>query len=281
MRRLVHFLPQKTQPSHRRACQTSCNGRSGVKRKRTTRLAASVFAAAVVAAAQPGATFVHGPRCGRTNRQDPQGTNIKVLPNGVNMVNVPLRAIIQLAYGVQQPSRLVSVPNWAAIERFDITAKSDAITSRDQLRSMLQALLADRFKLAAHAEMRDQPIYVLMRARPNEAPGPSLRPSTAVCAQTQCGPRPGGPGKVILVGSPISQLASVLSLAVGRTVVDGTGLAGNYDVELSYAQEEQPPDQDGPSLFTALREQLGLQLKPEREKVDVLVVDRVDRPTEN
>ena len=96
-----------------------------------------------------------------------------------------------------------------------------------------------------------------------------------------------------MVGSPMSQLASVLSLAVGRTVVDGTGLAGNYDVGLTYASEQQPlglqpadgaaavPDQDGPSLFTALREQLGLQLKPEREKVDVLVVDMVDRPTDN
>jgi uncharacterized protein (TIGR03435 family) len=247
----------------------------------------------------------------RANKSGPQGTNINVLPNGVNLINVPLRAIIQLAYGIQQPSRLAGVPNWANDERFDIIARSDAITSRDQLRSMLQALLADRFKLTAHMESRERPIYALKRARPNDAPGPSLRPSTAVCAPpiagrgeaaggqavtgqaTQCGPQPGGPGKVILVGSAMSQLASVLSLVVRRTVVDRTELAGNYDVELMYAPEQQRagpqpadgaaaiPDPDRPSLFTALEEQLRLQLKPEREKVEVLVVDRVDRPGDN
>jgi uncharacterized protein (TIGR03435 family) len=245
-------------------------------------VAAAVVGASHVPALEaqtPGATF--DVASVRANKSGPQGTNIKVLPSGVNLVNVPLRAIIQLAYGIQQPSRLVGVPDWASAERFDIAAKSDAITSRDQLRSMLQALLADRFKLAAHIEVREQPIYVLTRARPNDAPGPSLRPSTAVCTQaTPCGPRPGGPGKMILIGSPMSQLASVLSLAVGRTVVDGTELAGNYDLELSYAPEQQL-DQDGPSIFTALQEQLRLQLKPEREKVNVLVIDKVDRPTDN
>jgi uncharacterized protein (TIGR03435 family) len=282
-----------------------------------SRMAVAVVAAAVVAvshvpaaeAQTPGAKF--DVASVRANKSGPRGTNINVVPNGVNLVNVPLRAIIQLAYGIQQPSRLAGVPNWANAERFDITARSDAITSRDQLRSMLQALLADRFKLAAHMETRERPIYALTGARPNDAPGPSLRPSTAVCAPpiagrgdavggqgvagqaTQCGPRPGGQGKVILVGSPMSQLASVLSLVVGRTVVDRTGLAGNYDVELVYEPERQPPDpqpadgtpatpdQDRPSLFTALQEQLRLQLKPEREKVDVLVVDRVDPPTDN
>jgi uncharacterized protein (TIGR03435 family) len=292
-------------------------------RQAAARLAVAAVAAAVVAASHapageaqtPGATF--DVASVRANKSGPQGTNVNVLPNGVNLVNVPLRAIIQLAYGIQQPSRLARVPNWANAERFDIiarfeiTAKSDAIASRDQLQSMLRAFLADRFKLAAHMETREQPIYALTRARPNEALGPSLRPSTAICAPpiagrgdtvggqgiaaetTQCGPRPGGPGKVIIVGSPMSQLASVLSLAVGRTVVDRTGLAGNYDIELSYAPERQPlgpqpadgtaatPDPDGPSLFTALQEQLRLRLKPEREKVDVLVVDSVDRPTDN
>lgn len=264
----------------------------------------------VSAASQPpGATF--DVASVRANKSGPQGTNINVRPNGVNLVNVPLRAIIQLAYGIQQPSRLAGVPNWASEERFDITATADAITSRDQLRSMLQALLADRFKLAVHMEKREQPIYALTRARPNDARGPSLRPSTVVCAPpiagrgdaavgqgiaaqtTSCGPRPGGPGKMIIVGSPMSQFASVLSIAVGRTVVDQTGLAGNYDIELSYAPEQQRlgpqladgtaaiPDQNGPSLFTALREQLRLQLKPERENVDVLVVDSVDHPTDN
>jgi uncharacterized protein (TIGR03435 family) len=223
----------------------------------------------------------------RANKSGPRDTNIKVLPNGVNLVNVPLRAIIQLAYGIQQPSGLAGVPNWASDERFDISAKSDAIASRDQLRAMLQALLADRFKLAAHGEMRERPIYALTRAHPNDTPGPSLRPSTAVCdnaGQTKrCGPRPGGRGKIILVGSPMSQLASVLSLALGRMVVDRTGLTGNYDVELSYAQDgpSATPDAGGPSLFTALREQLRLQLKPERERVDVLVVDSIGRPDDN
>jgi len=86
---------------------------------------------------------------------------------------------------------------------------------------------------------------------------------------------------LVFVGSQLSLFAGVLSLSLGRTVIDRTGLTDLYDFEVNYAPANAAADADGPSLFTALEEQLGLKLNPEREVVEVLIVDRLERPTEN
>ena len=174
----------------------------------------------------------------------------------------------------------------------------------ERVRAMLQALLAERFQLAVHSETRRLPAYTLLLARSDGRLGAKLRPSSAECAAQRsaggaaatqsndagviCGPRPGGPGGLILVGSPISQLAGLLSLVLGgQTVIDQTGLTGRYDIDLSYEPERSLPGasevdvRDRPSLFTALQEQLGLTLEPRKEPIEVLVIDRVELPTEN
>ena len=214
---------------------------------------------------------------------------------GVSMINVPLRAIVQFAYNINTPSRIVGHPDWTNVERFDIQARPpEGVTGVEQMRPMLQALLADRFKMAAHLEKRELQSYALVKARSDGALGPNLKPSTAVCLgprgeksplAIQCGVQGGAAGGARLVGVPMAQLAPLISLVVGRPVVDRTGLIGNYDIELRFSGEPAPgappPSSDAPSIFTALQEQLGLKLDAERETVEVLVIDRIDRPSEN
>lgn len=238
-------------------------------------------------------------------RRNTSGTtqqSANVQPTGVTFINFQLRAILQLAYGIPQPVRLIGIPDWVN-ERYDVTAKTATPVSPATIiamRPMLQAMFADRFKLTASLEKRELPAYALVLARRDGQLGPQLRRSTVVCAgrgggagapeaQTgggqapvPCGPRPGGPGRFVFVGSPISLFAGVLSLPMGRTVVDRTGLEGLYDFEVSFAPEGPgAAPSDAPSLFTALQEQLGLKLDPHKELVEVLVVDHIERPTEN
>ena len=246
----------------------------------------------------------------KINKSGPAGTRIDFQAKRVNLVNVPLRAIIQLAYGIQQPTRVV-VPNWVNEERYDIVATSENVISLEQRRTMLQALLAERFRLMTHNESREQSAFAMVLARSDGRLGPNLRKSTAVCANRAgglgggpaadapnpqptvvCGVRPAGPGKIVLVGVEVNLLASALSVPMGRTVFDKTGLTGLYDVEITFTPEvpQGPgaPAADAPpggefnsTLLGAIQDQLGLKLNSEKEKIDILVVDRIERPSEN
>ena len=221
---------------------------------------------------------------------------------GVTMINVPLRAIVQFAYNINTPSRIIGHPDWTNVERFDIQAKPpEGATGVEQMRPMLQALLAERFKMVARMEKRELLSYALVKARANGALGPKLKPSTANCTgggpltpapagaanpdAVPCGIRPGGAGRISLVGIPMGQLAPLISLVVGRPVVDRTGISGLYDIEMAFTPQapvgSDLANADATSIFTALEEQLGLKLDAQRELAEVLVIDRIDRPTEN
>jgi uncharacterized protein (TIGR03435 family) len=236
-------------------------------------------------------------------KRNPSGSteqSVNVTPTGVIFINFALRPIIQLTYGIPQAARLIGMPDWVN-DRYDVIARTETPVSPATIiamRPMLQAMFVDRFKLAAKLEKRALPAYALVLARSDGRLGPQLKRSTAVCAgrgaappdvqangpQTPvpCGPRPGGPGRFLFVGTPISLFASVLALPMGRTVVDRTGLEGLYDLDVMFAPVGPGAGpSDAPSLFTALQEQLGLRLDPEQELVEVLVVDRIERPTEN
>lgn len=213
----------------------------------------------------------------------------------VTMINVPLRAIVQYAYGINTPSRIVGYPDWTNVERFDIQATlPEGVSGVEQIRPMLQALLADRFKMAAKMEKRELQGYALVKSRADGRLGPNLKPTTTACVgprgeanplAIQCASPGATAGAVRIVGVPMGQLAALISLVVSRPVVDRTGLAGNYELELRFSGDAVPgalpPDSGAPSIFTALQEQLGLKLDAEREIVDVLVIDKIDRPTEN
>src|SRR6476646_3331516 len=175
----------------------------------------------------------------KLNKSETIQTNIGMLPNGVNFVNLPLRAIIQFAYGINQPSKLFGVPDWAVTERFDISARAAGPVTQEQRRLMLQALLADRFKLLARLEKREVSILALMLARNDGKLGKNLveskgclapgstaaKEAASAGAQTPiCGPRTGGAGRVVLIGTPIPQFTALLGVMLSRTVVDKTGL---------------------------------------------------------
>ena len=255
-----------------------------------TGLAIAVVAVTMKVSAQAPATFEVA-----SVKANKSGAN-QVTVNwqgGVTMINVPLRAIVQFAYGINTPSRIIGHPDWTNVERFDIQARApEGMTSVEQMRPMLQALLADRFKMVATLEKRELQSYALVKARSDGKLGPNIKPAEKPCV----GPRGEAPlgiqcvqggagGGARAIGIPIGQLAPLLSLVVGRPVVDRAGLTGVYDLELRFSGERVygglPADPTAPSIFTALQEQLGLKLDAEREVAEVLVIDRIDRPTEN
>jgi uncharacterized protein (TIGR03435 family) len=206
-----------------------------------------------------------------------------------------------------------------ASDRYDIVAKAENDVppgppgTVGPMQLMTRSLLEERFKLAVHQESRELPIYALVVARSDGKLGAKLSPSTVDCqammkealgrggppapppqvnGRPVCGMRSGA-GQMVGGGFPLSQLAASLSGMVQRVVIDRTGLKGNYDLELTYTPDQMPQgtpppgapapaiDPGGPSIFTALQEQLGLKLESQRGPVDVLVIDRAERPTEN
>ena len=243
----------------------------------------------------------------KPNKSGTTQANIGMPPNGVNFVNLPLRGIIQLAYGINQPSKLIGVPDWAVTERYDITARAAGPVTQEERRLMLQALLADRLKLVARWEKREVSVLALMLARNDGKLGKNLVESKGCISPRDaaaraavptgaeapvCGPKPGSFGRVILVGTSMQQFASLLALMLSHTVIDETGLTGSYDLDLTYTPEQAlpagvsfpgpPADPNGPSIYTAVREQLGLKLDSRRVQEEVLVIDRVERqPSEN
>jgi len=209
-------------------------------------------------------------------------SSVRAAPNGtLTVTNNTLRNIVRNAYGITN-TQIVGGPDWFDTDHFDVNAKAAAPFTQQQGMAMLRALLADRFKLAVHTEMRELPIYALMLARSDGRLGPQMKRSDVDCAAlfaaVQAGGRmpPAGPNGALpcglrvqpgtITGSAVAmeQLARNLVGGVGRLVVD-----------------KEPPrvDPAAPSLFTALEEQLGLKLDAQRGPVEVLVIDRAERPS--
>ena len=192
--------------------------------------------------------------------------------------NTSLRECIAIAYGISADrDYAISGPAWIGTERYDIVAKVAAETPKEQVRIMLQALLAERLHLQLHRESRELRVYRLTVARG----GPKLK-----AVPVGEGGFTWGAGHVSVKAESMDDLADHLSrpmFALGAPVMNATGLAGVFDFTLDWTPDSAPPDAaPGPSLFTALEEQLGLKLEPSKSKVEVLVIDHVERiPTPN
>ncbi len=239
----------------------------------------------------------------KVNRSGIREVNFGMPPGGrFTATNAPLREIVRLAYGVSD-LLIVDAPDWIRAERFDIVAKADGNPERDQIFLMVRSLLADRFKLVIHRESRELPQYALLRAKPDGAVGPRLRPAAADCPallaaaqkgtpiprsnRVLCGSQ-SRPGTIAIGGMTMDQIATGLWLQLGRVVSNRTGLEGRFDLDLDFAPEPvggavsaDAPASDAPSIFTAVQEQLGLKLESTKGPVEVLVIDRVERPTED
>jgi uncharacterized protein (TIGR03435 family) len=231
--------------------------------------------------------------------------------------NVTVNILINQALRLPPP-QIIGVPEWAQSERYDVVARVPpgiALSAAVQ-QEMMRGLLEERFKLATHKETRELPVYALVTARGDGRLGADLAVSKNDCTpgrgRAAGGPAPGptklgrgarpacgtmqGPGLLSAGGITMTRLAEILAGNLGRLVVDKTGLGGFYDLDLVYTPDQipgPPPgpvppgfqmpviDPNGPSLTTAIQEQLGLKLESSRAAVDVTVIDRFERPTED
>jgi uncharacterized protein (TIGR03435 family) len=202
-------------------------------------------------------------------------------PDGFRVINNPLESLIRSAYQVQ-PFRVIGMPGWANSERFDISARAARPIADSERRLMLRSLLADRFRLNARFESREQTVYVMTALRPDRSLGPGLRPRPD-CATTPCssaGTSSRVAGVIRVRSITLDRLAEgPLSLLLEQVVRNETGIQGAFDAELSFRPDTAPPDDSRPAFFTAVEEQFGLKLTRERRPVDVLVIESLERPT--
>ena len=241
------------------------------------------------------------------------------VPGGITLTGVPIQMLLTEAFHVED-DHILGAPAWVKTNRYDVQAKVapddaprlDKLTF-DQRRSMLVPLLVERFNLKYHHETRELSGYTLVVAKG----GPKMKlsevqppPPDAKPPEPGVDPKPGAPGPrrrmlrfmgrghLEAEGSSTEMLARVLSQQLGRTVTDKTGLTGIYDYALQWTPDDAPPpmpggadggpphndsgtDAVGPSLFTALQEQLGLKLESSKGTADVIVIDHIDLPSEN
>src|SRR5262245_25859617 len=226
------------------------------------------------------------------------------------MTNEAIRSIISGA-SAESTREIEGLPDWATTERYDVTLKPPAGATAAQQRVMMQRMFADRFKAVVHVEQRERDGFSLVLARSDGKLGPNLKLSTLDCGPRPPGtpPEPPGPppapqdagkrcggmvaaGRIVSGGMPIPLLGRSLQGVAGGPIDDQTGLTGFYELELNYsiprpAEAPTAPTAtaadptDAPNIFTALQEQLGLKLQPQKVMIPVLVIDHLERPTEN
>jgi uncharacterized protein (TIGR03435 family) len=226
-------------------------------------------------------------------------------PGRFTVSNTPLRTLIRNAYRV--PDFTISgSPAWMNSDRYDIEAKVEGELKGDDLLLVLKTLLEERFHLKVHRETKDGLVYMLTVAKG----GPKLQPSNCVAVDPTHIPPPAAPAEKLPEicglnkggGSGPSRMLNMVGLRMDepnavatvpgltfyfasileRTVIDKTGLSGRFDVHLEYAADSNAPLDDAPpSIFTAVQEQLGLKLESGKGPVETLVIDHVERPTEN
>jgi uncharacterized protein (TIGR03435 family) len=208
------------------------------------------------------------------------------------LIATPLTVLIELAYNVSL-LQIDGGPSWVRSERYDVDARAEGSATFEQMRPMLQSLLADRFKLTLRRETRQSPVYDLLPDRGGLKITPMKEGSCLPADQaipfgplTTCGGlrRQFTPERHVVeaVGIPMTKLVELLSDDLGRVVIDKTGFSNLFSFRLEFAPvalQVAQADSSVPPLFGALQEQLGLKLEPSRGPVEVLVIDSVERPT--
>ena len=256
----------------------------------------------------------------KPNRDAAAVPRFQAAPGRYTWTAYTLQSLIDLSHQRTAFDRreVLGGPDWIDKDRFDVVVQAEAgaaLTDPDgfpgPVFAMVRAVLTDRFGLVAHNEVRERPVYALTVARRDRQLGAGLAPVQTDCTEAMRrmvapapgGPPPGpppcsfggGPGRIQGNVASLAMLSALLGQTVGRPVIDRTGVAGYFNITLEYAPEAgitgplppgvPPPDapvnSNAPSLFTAVQEQLGLTLEPTRAPVDVLVIDRATKPTEN
>ena len=221
----------------------------------------------------------------KTNKTGQREGGITAIGGGrFRATNIPFKILLATAYDVNF-EQISGGPDWLDSERYDVEAKPDRLATSQQIHLMLQKLLAERFGLVLRRETKEMPVFALLpekgisKIRVHDGP------------EVDFGIRPGEEGQVVFTGVSMPRFCQFLSIRLSKTVVDKTGLVGVYDFDLAWAPDEsqrdegpdRPPRPDplGASIFTAVREQLGLKLASEKGPVEFLNITHVERPSEN
>jgi uncharacterized protein (TIGR03435 family) len=240
------------------------------------------------------------------DEKNPHPPSVQISGDQFEATGMTLKELIKIAYDLNYGAdrQITGGAAWIGSTRFDIEAKEDASLSvemqklsseerGDRLRQMLRGLLAERFKLQLHHESAELPVYELVMAKSGSKLMPSVTQLPSSVDDHPVKPRSSirfaGKGRLEGNDADALMLVTVLSMQPeigGRLVVDKTGLKGKYDFSLKWTPDigagaEQPAADTGPSLFTALQEELGLKLQSTKAPVDVLAIDHVELPSEN
>jgi uncharacterized protein (TIGR03435 family) len=254
----------------------------------------------------------------KPNRSEDLRKMVSFQSGRYTLTGLTTKLLITVAYDLED-FQVSGGPSWISSDRYDVNAKvEDSVAAEwqklppnqraEQLRVMLQSLLADRFELKVSHTSKDLPIYALVVAKngpklqeakpsdtyPNGIKGLDGRP------EGRAGVMRMWAGGILGQGISLASLAELLSRQLSRTVTDQTGLKGEYDIKLQWTPDQMsaaiplgpvgdnsrpdalpPPDSTGPSIYTAIQEQLGLRLESTKGPVEVLVIDHVERPSEN
>jgi uncharacterized protein (TIGR03435 family) len=205
--------------------------------------------------------------------------------------NYPIKGMIMVAYRVRA-DQIVGGPLWLDTDRYDMEAKAEKPSTPDELHTMLMNMLVDRMQLKFHLEQREMRRYTLTVGKD----GPKMTPhelQTAHDPWVDLAQEKPLHFKFTATAAPMQYAAFHLSQLVDRPVVDMTGLKGGYDFTFSFTRDLPPgfpeggkingedPDTSGPDIFQAVKQQLGLELKPDKGPVQVIVIDHVEKPTAN
>jgi uncharacterized protein (TIGR03435 family) len=209
-------------------------------------------------------------------------SNRLMLPGGRFVATATTaRALIRIAFGTDD-ARIASAPNWIDNETFDmnaITVDHVEVTNPQQFQELILSLLEDRFQLKFHREQNEATVYWLIVDKPGKL-GPGLKPSN-LDSRPNMSTNFNGSSAVMKVSKmSMTDVAAALRRQAGRPVEDHTGLKGDFDFQIEWASEETPDSAD-PSLFTVLKEQLGLKLQPAKGTIETSVIDHIEQPTPN
>ena len=223
----------------------------------------------------------------RLHKDRVQAIGASVSGQRLNVEAMSLDNLITYAYDLKS-YQVLGAPSWADsnnsnCDRYDVNAKAegDGPITQKQAKAMLQTLLGERFRLRFHREMRDMPVYALVVAKG----GPKIK-EAAPEAQSGFRMRGGTTGaEMVATGATMAQLANQFSNSNGvdRPVLDKTELTGKYEFKLTWSAGLNAPrnDSEAPSAYTALQEQLGLRLEPQRAPIEILVIESAEKPSEN
>jgi uncharacterized protein (TIGR03435 family) len=212
-----------------------------------------------------------------------RGGGIEITPGGrFSATNVSLRALLKFGYGIRD-FQIAQPPNWFDSMHYDVLAKAEREGGEDRMKIMVQSLLTERFELKLHRESKEMPAYVLTVSKNGAKIQSAKTGETGRVTRKGVGVIAGASASIAQLAEALSDVALNGRYILDRPVLDRTGLSGVYDFVLSWTPEPSgsTPDLSGPSLFTAVQEQLGLKLESQKAQVAIFVIDHVEKASAN